>query len=126
MTEPTSVLDQVDEKPSSSHELITWWEKKRWWYNVLVGITGLVVLGISGLLQQLPFDFWLGIIFYGIAANVGYTLGWASALLLHYYTQSELLFTHRNTLYFIGTVSSILLTYWLARAFVFGWLLGPL
>jgi len=41
MTEPVSVLDQVEEKPSSSHELIFWWEKKRWWYNVLEGMTGL-------------------------------------------------------------------------------------
>lgn len=120
----------LDREPGSgvpaSYSLIAWWEKKRWWYNAWVGTTGLVVLGISGLLQRLPADLWLGMLLYGTVANVGYTMGWASALLLFHYTQSDLLIQHRNTLYFIGTIGSILLTYWLAHAVVFSWLLGPM
>lgn len=126
MTQPEEVLDGPQPTSDDDRALIEWWERKRWWYNVLVGVTGLMVLGISGALPRLlPYE-WAAIVMYGILANIGYTMGWASHFLLQHYFQFALAAHYRQALYFVGTVGSILLTYWLARWYVFDWLFNTL
>jgi hypothetical protein len=72
-------------------DAIAWWELRRIPYNLLLAVLGLATILVIGwigshlsLLDQdvlNPFGFVLGIIAYGIAANVFYTLGWISELL---------------------------------------------
>ena len=65
--------------------VVRWWESRRPLYNLAVGITGLGVLGYSvGLelllgngLLEFPL---IGVVAYGIAANVCYTLGPAAEM----------------------------------------------
>lgn len=65
--------------------VIRWWESRRPLYNLAVGVTGLGVLGYSvGLelllgngLLEFPL---IGVVAYGIAANVCYTLGPAAEM----------------------------------------------
>lgn len=65
--------------------VIRWWESRRPLYNLAVGVTGLGVLGYSvGLelllgngLLEVPL---IGVVAYGIAANVCYTLGPAAEM----------------------------------------------
>ena len=61
--------------------ILTWWESRRLVYNVVVGATGLVSLGIIGLISLVPpgvpkfFPPWQAILAYGALANVCYTFG---------------------------------------------------
>jgi hypothetical protein len=63
--------------------LLRWWEARRLTYNLLVGGAGLVTLAVVGLVSLLPprpalpagFP-WLGVVVYGVLANVCYSLGW--------------------------------------------------
>lgn len=65
--------------------VIRWWESRRPLYNLAVGVTGLGVLGYSvGLelllgngLLEFPL---IGVVAYGIVANVCYTLGPAAEM----------------------------------------------
>lgn len=65
--------------------VVRWWESRRPLYNLAVGVTGLGVLGYSvGLelllgngLLEFPL---IGVVAYGIAANVCYTLGPAAEM----------------------------------------------
>lgn len=70
--------------------------------------------------QLLAGGWWVEILLYGLLANIAFTGGWAIEWIL-------IRFAHlnpwpgivREILYFSGTVFSILLTYWIARWFVF-------
>ena len=69
----------------SAPQVVKWWERRRLFYNIVVGTTGLGTLAatalagvishgrIEGPPWQLPFV-------YGIAANIFYTFGWAIEL----------------------------------------------
>ncbi len=63
--------------------LLQWWESRRLLYNGIVGGTGLITAGTVQLLSLLPptdhhFGVPLaGVLVWGIAANVFYSLGWA-------------------------------------------------
>lgn len=63
-------------------EVISWWEKRRWRYNAIVGLTG--VAGIAILLRDLFMDytgsFIFNIVLFALMANVCYTIGWAAAV----------------------------------------------
>jgi hypothetical protein len=67
---------------------IGWWESRRGMYNVIVGGTGLFSLLVIRLITLVPpgvhflFD-WRPVAAYGLLANVCYTLGWGTELLLH-------------------------------------------
>ena len=63
--------------------IVWWWESRRLHYNVIVGGTGLVSLGIFKLLTSIPPDahsvslslLWIPIVAYGVLANACYLLG---------------------------------------------------
>lgn len=73
--------------PSS---LLRWWESRRLSYNVIVGGTGLVTLGAVSVVGLLPpalhpgLIVWpqvlVGVVVYGVLANVGYSLGWTTEM----------------------------------------------
>lgn len=62
--------------------LLQWWESRRLLYNGIVGGTGLLTSGVVELFSLLPPTEhhvgvpWQGVLIWGIAANVMYTLGW--------------------------------------------------
>jgi len=73
-------------------EVILWWEARRILYNVVVGIVGFVSVTVllalgprfAGDQEPLfsPFLLFAGILLYGIGANLCYTFGWATELVL--------------------------------------------
>jgi hypothetical protein len=61
--------------------VINWWESRRLVYNLAVGSAGLISLGVATAMALLPphpmhhvFP-WRVVLFYGVLANVCYTLG---------------------------------------------------
>ncbi len=84
---------------TSPGQLILWWELRRIPYNLIVGFTGVVTCISSVLLIVLPeaaaqhkavsevqlgspFLGVISILVYGVAANVCYTAGWSTELLV--------------------------------------------
>ena len=64
--------------------IVTWWESRRLLYNVIVGATGLVTLGVVAIADAIapttghlpnPLAPLLGVLGYGFMANLCYTLG---------------------------------------------------
>jgi hypothetical protein len=63
--------------------ILTWWESRRLVYNAIVGVTGLVTLGVLGMISLIPPGLGgphelpplLSILAYGALANICYTLG---------------------------------------------------
>jgi hypothetical protein len=76
--------------PASAGAVIDWWESRRPIYNVAVGATGLVTLGVVNVTFALPPSPspvpWVvnvgAALIYGVAANVCYSAGWAAELVL--------------------------------------------
>ena len=76
--------------PESAGAVIDWWESRRPIYNVAVGATGVVTLGIMNVMLALPPHAQplpaalniIGALAFGVAANVCYSGGWAAELLL--------------------------------------------
>jgi hypothetical protein len=65
-----------------SSAIFAWWEQRRLAYNLLVGSAGVVTLaGVAVLSAIHPFQQgiillpWQGVVVFGVAANVFYTLG---------------------------------------------------
>ncbi len=66
--------------------IIGWWERRRLSFNLVVGATGLLSLGIINLFLALPplarlpdIPIMLPVV-YGVLANLCYSLGWATEL----------------------------------------------
>jgi hypothetical protein len=60
--------------------IIGWWERRRLFYNVVVGSAGLVTMtavttAVSILEGRLVLEPWLGAVVFGVMANVCYFLG---------------------------------------------------
>ncbi|WP_420633441.1 hypothetical protein [Candidatus Palauibacter sp.] len=60
--------------------IIGWWEKRRLPYNLIVGTTGLVTMTVGALFTALvaelqPIDMCRGAIWWGVMANLCYSLG---------------------------------------------------
>jgi hypothetical protein len=76
--------------PESAGAVIDWWESRRPIYNVAVGATGVVTLGIMNVMLALPPHAQplpaalnvIGALAFGVAANFCYSGGWAAELLL--------------------------------------------
>ena len=60
--------------------LLRWWESRRLTYNVVVGASGLITLGVIEAVSLVFGDHlsvpWLLIAAYGVLANVAYSFGW--------------------------------------------------
>jgi hypothetical protein len=85
-----------DKPLSGAGEVIRWWESRRFFFNVLVGSTGVIacallivcaftadsVVGEPIGMPDGPLLGVFGIVVYGILANVFYTGGWITELLM--------------------------------------------
>jgi hypothetical protein len=86
------------ESPSAG-EIILWWERRRIGYNVAVGVVGfvsvavLLSLGRNLVTEQeplfSPFLLFVGILLYGICANLCYTFGWFTELALRKFGNTD-------------------------------------
>ena len=81
------LLFPVPDVRRSTTTLFKWWETRRITYNLIVGGTGLVTLGVVGALSWLAPHLRLGVplaavLAYGVLANLCYTFGFALEALL--------------------------------------------
>lgn len=88
------------------NSIVNWWEKKRVWFNIILAIIGIgLILIISP--QYFGFQDVLGIIIWGIGANVFFSLGILSEIFDLYYLKGR--FSSENFRWFffiIGTLFS--------------------
>lgn len=108
---------QRETRQLSVRETILWWEWRRAPYNLLVCVAGIVSI-TSGVLTALltksecgildpPLFAVIGVILYGIAANVLYTGGWLAELLVRRYTNPR---KFAVGTFIVGLAFSVLLT----------------
>lgn len=93
---------------------IKWWESKRLLYNVLVGIFGLAAFFITGFdsWRLLSIDDALGVIAWGILANVCYSLGILLEVWNWYYLRHHLpIERFRFPLFLLGLLFSCFYTF---------------
>jgi hypothetical protein len=100
-------------------DAIVWWEIRRVPYNLLVGLLGVFTFIVIELIGshfvspgedvEEPLGVFLGVIAYGILANIFYTLGWISELLWSGgdTTRTEAM---RRKVFWVGVIFSAVLT----------------
>jgi nicotinamide riboside transporter PnuC len=85
------------------------WEKKRLFYNTVVGAAGILTTVLSS--QKIDILYLIGIIFYGVAANLFYCPGFLTEVAIKYYFKSDIDFSDkRNAFFWIGLIFSLLIT----------------
>lgn len=92
---------------------IKWWESKRWMFNLAVGLFGAIALynGLSQMEYTWTITDTFGIIWWGIGANIFYSLGMLFEIFDWYYLNNKLGLTRFRTLFFIiGTSFSCFYT----------------
>jgi len=112
----------------SAPQVVKWWERRRLFYNVAVGVTGLGTLAAAALASvisrgqiqgppwQLPFV-------YGIAANIFYTFGWVIELVVERWMKRPI-YGFGPALFRHGLVFAIGLTALPAVMMIFGAIMG--
>ncbi len=113
-------LQQIVKGPLE--DSIRWWEKKRLWFNIIVGVCGILpaafAMGSMGLTLLL---FLVGSIFWGLGANVMYCSGFMLEALSFHYLKIDKPFTWlRWTMFICGIVFSSLVTLLFSAGFA-GW-----
>jgi hypothetical protein len=127
----TSVLFTREKPATSAGEVIAWWEARRPIYNLLVGSAGLFSCMVAAIdvlashyfhsgdaaLPNPPLFVFLGIFFYGFAANLCYTGGWLAELAARKFSPAQ---SERLAIlsFKFGLAFSIFLS--LFPAFIFG------
>ncbi len=94
---------------------IKWWESKRWIFNLAVGLAG--VIAIYYATSYSTFIWYrtdvLGIIIWGIGANILYSSGTLIELFDWYYLKNAIRLKNLRGLFFVvGTVFSCLWTFY--------------
>ncbi|WP_298900292.1 hypothetical protein [uncultured Psychroserpens sp.] len=90
--------------------ILSWWEPKRIWFNFLVGISG--ILGMLTGISQFEFTDLLGVLAWGILANILFSTGILVEILEDYYFKGKLKLQHfRWTFLVIGTLLYCTLTF---------------
>jgi hypothetical protein len=78
----------IDEAKSDLANSLAWWEKRRLWYNLFVGGTGLVALflfaPVFGAVDMIL------LVLYGMVANLFYSLGFLLEAFDSYYFKGKL------------------------------------
>ena len=95
---------------------IKWWESKRWIFNIAVGLFG--IYGIYDFLSTINYEWTtedtIGVIFWGIGANIFYSLGSLMELFDWYYFNNKIKITQglRYLLLIGGILFSCFWTLW--------------
>ncbi|GAB5556878.1 MAG: hypothetical protein SchgKO_10910 [Schleiferiaceae bacterium] len=94
-------------------EPVVWWESKRILFNVLVGISGLVLVIPN--FNKMDASLFMGLVIYGVFANILYCAGFSVELLASFYSKNTLsLRGMRRLLFFLGTAATCVVTLSLA------------
>jgi hypothetical protein len=110
--------------PKTAWEIISWWEARRIPYNLIVGISGLIsilpILGTAFVTDRLvgepaglpdpPFFAFLGVVAYGVAANICFTGGWILELVSRR-VWGERAEAFGEIAFALGTLGSVVLTF---------------
>jgi hypothetical protein len=111
--------------PYNPMEAFRAWEKLRWIFNIAVGLTGILGTMVNVGIPFLPEV--IGAILYGLFANVFYCLGFVFEMADQHYLKGGLgLHRARTPLFLIGTILSMLLTFW--ATYIYGFMMpfmGP-
>jgi hypothetical protein len=99
---------------------LDWWEKKRIWYNLIV-----LIFGVWQIIKEQPdtynFEDIIGVVIYGLGANILYSIGILIELLDEYYFKTFFKFKRFRWFFLIiGTLFSILYTTWLIKIYYNG------
>jgi hypothetical protein len=107
-------------EPLTALGVIFWWEKRRWLYNLLVGLTGVAAIAAVVLIAMVtgsdcgvpdpPVVLILAAAVYGIAANVCYTFGTVAELIARATAMNATSRDYGAALFALGTIGSVLLT----------------
>ncbi|MBC8754588.1 hypothetical protein H2O64_07875 [Kordia sp. YSTF-M3] len=98
---------------------IVWWEKKRIWFNIIIGINGVLALLSIGP-PYFSITEIVGIVIFGFFMNIFYSTGIILAVLDSYYFRNKFnLFRFRHLFIIIGTMLSIIFTWVTAFAYYF-------
>ena len=112
-----SILDEYSDRAFSKelYESIKWWEKRRIYFNILVGISGLIplVLSLPHLAIKEIIGVFIVIFVYGFFVNMCYCFGWASDILKAYYYKTPTFGDYRSLFFGLGLIFSMLTTFWL-------------
>jgi hypothetical protein len=99
----------------NTKSIIWWWESRRLHFNVIVGGTGLLSMGVFKLLTSIPPDahsiplIWAPVVAYGLLANACYLLGPTSEIAIEKLTRGRILPTGPG-LFRMGLTFSVGLT----------------
>ena len=101
-------------------DTLSWWEKKRIWYNLIV-----LIFGIWQIVKEKPDTFGFEdikcIIIYGLGANILYSSGILVELLDEYYLKTFFkLKRFRWFFLIVGTLFSVLYSTWLIMIYYNG------
>jgi hypothetical protein len=111
--------NETPKKMKQPWDAIVWWEIRRVPYNAALAILGIITISAllwigshlfaSGEGVDEPLGLIVGAVFYGLAANVFYTLGWISELLWSGGDTSKTQ-PFRKRVFFLGLIISCVLT----------------
>ncbi|MDH7911168.1 hypothetical protein [Winogradskyella sp. SYSU M77433] len=102
---------------------IKWWESKRWVFNVLVGLSGLFAIFnfLAESQYKWTFEDTIGVLIWGIGANIFYSLGTLLELFDWYYLDSKIGIKSFRLFFFIsGTFLSCIYTFWCVLVYFLG------
>lgn len=97
-------------EPFQFKQSFAWWERMRWIYNIVLGLVGVgsILLFDSGF-EMVNL---MGLVFYGLFANLFYMLGfWLEMADQHYLRGGIGLYRFRISIFLLGTIGSMLLTF---------------
>lgn len=110
--------DAFNNKVDNIRLALTWWEGKRIWFNLSVGLSGLIGILLNSQFFN-SFEI-IGIIFYGLFANLLYSVGFLLEVFDNYYFKDRLrLNRFRKALFLIGTILFCITTFFMAFMFYF-------
>lgn len=96
------------------YELVRWWEKRRWIYNlVMLLVVGWSTWSIySTYICLYPIRFAFEVVIYGVIANLAYTLGWIVPIGVASFRRTvDELGSGRQFLFIFGLLFSLLVTF---------------
>lgn len=99
-----------NDEPTTIKSALTWWEKRRIWFNVAVGSSGIIAIVICA--ASFSISDVIGLIMYGLFMNLLYSIGFLIDAFHSHYLNGELNSNrYRLVLFLIGTIASCLITF---------------
>ena len=113
----------ADDQPETmnSHSIIPAWERMRFFYNVIVGFAGMIVLVVYGLKHPEQWiDSIIGAVIFGVFANVCYLAGPLAEFYLSFFKKRSEVPEVRWPFFILGTGLSLAPIFIILMATVFG------